>query len=168
MKKIDYFNWFMKALLEEYEKDCKCDNARGGNNDLSKLKVLKLLFLSVAEDEEKLNIFDNFVAWDLWPVELDIYEKINLNNDLLAFEINNKSAREKNGVSISENAIEEWKKMVLTLKTKNSNLIKSSASKLVDITHEWRCWRIGNMLWKLKLSKELILESNKFYGNEYF
>ncbi|MBQ7074568.1 hypothetical protein IJM86_06045 [bacterium] len=55
----------MKALLEEYEKDCKCDNAWGGNNDLSKLKVLKLLFLSVAEDEEKLNIFDNFVAWDL-------------------------------------------------------------------------------------------------------
>ena len=163
MNKFDYFNGFVYEILNWYSNDVNRDW-----NDLSKLKVLKLLFLSVAEDDKLLSIFDNFVAWDLWPVELDIYEKINLNNELLAFEIDNKMTRRKQEVNIPKDAIKEWEKMVLILKNKNSNLVKKSASALVDITHEWRCWRIANILWKLKLSKELILNSNKVYWNEYF
>jgi len=163
MNKFDYFNGFVYGILNWYSNDVNCDW-----NDLSKLKVLKLLFLSVAEDDRLLSIFDNFVAWDLWPVELDIYEKINLNDELLAFEIDNKKTMRKQEVNITKDAIREWENMVLILKNKNPNLVKKSASALVDITHEWRCWRIANVLWKLKLSKELILNSNKFYWNEYF
>ena len=163
MTKFDYFNWFVSALLERYNEKWGNENVNGGDNDLSKLKVLKLLFLSVAENENELDIFDNFMAWDLWPVEVDIYNKINSNDDSLAFEIDNICTKMKNSLKISKDAIEEWRKMVSVLKNKNPNLIRKTASVLVDITHEWRCRRIGNMLWKLKLSKELILNSNKFY-----
>lgn len=167
MNKFDYFNWFVEALIERYNEELKVNNSWSWDNDLSKLKILKLLFLSVAENEKALEIFDNFFAWDLWPVEVDIYNKINTFNQL-PFTIDNKQTIKKNNKKISEESIEEWKKMVSFLKSKNPKLIKMSASALVDITHEWRCWRVANMLWKLKLSNELILESNKFYWNEYF
>ena len=153
MSKLDCFNGFVCEILNWYSRDV------GGDwNDLSKLKVLKLLFLSVAEDDELLYIFDNFVAWDLWPVEEDIYKAIIKGDENLVFDINNECTIRKKDILISPEAIEKWKQ--------NINLIKKSASSLVDITHEWRCWRIANMLWKLKLSNELILESNKFYWNE--
>ena len=55
----------MKALLEEYEKDCKCDNVWGGNNDLSKLKVLKLLFVKNVRIYQIIRYESPYILWEL-------------------------------------------------------------------------------------------------------
>jgi hypothetical protein len=59
--KIEYFDVFTQELSDWYiEEYGSLDN-----NDLSKLKILKLLFLGVAKNDNFLDIFNNFVAWDL-------------------------------------------------------------------------------------------------------
>ena len=67
MEKIKYFEAFLYELLKWYKEEEKTDN-----NNLSRLKVLKLLFLWVSKNKEKLDIFNNFASWKLWPVEKNI------------------------------------------------------------------------------------------------
>ena len=71
MEKIKYFEAFLYELLNWYTEEEKTDN-----NNLSRLKVLKLLFLWVSKNKEKLDIFNNFASWKLWPVEKNIYDVI--------------------------------------------------------------------------------------------
>jgi uncharacterized phage-associated protein len=126
------------------------------------LKILKLLFLGVAKNDNFLDIFNNFVAWDLWPVEKDIYDAIN-SKCLLSFEIDNQWLLKKETSTIhSQEAIDFWKSAILFLREKNNNLVKLPASKLVDITHKWNSWSTTRLFWITNISKNL-LENDRWY-----
>ena len=156
--KISHFNGFITELIEWYKES----NKSLENNDLSILKILKLLFLWAAEDKAALNIFDNFKALPLWPVEMVIYNAIKQKNLKLKFDINvhrtNPQAklldRKTSPIAMS---------MIQHLKSKNPALIKKTASQLVEITHNRDCWRIANFTGQLKLSTSDILNSNSSY-----
>jgi uncharacterized phage-associated protein len=128
------------------------------------LKVLKLLFLWVSKDENSLSIFNNFMAWDLWPVEKEVYEAIKW--DTLGFGTvdNNHFELTNSSVTSSEEAEEFASKVIEFLKHKNTNLIRLSASSLVDITHKWDCWIVARMFWNDTISKKLILSSKRYYS----
>lgn len=156
INKKEYFEAFLEELLKWYKETKKSDN-----NDLSKLKVLKLLFLWVSKDQELLNIFDNFVSWELWPIEKDIYDDLgNLNN----FIVSNEKTTIKDSwyIKIDEKNKAIWKKIIESLKKHNIDLIIYSVSRLVDITHKWNCWNITQSFKITNIPTNLIL-SEKWY-----
>lgn len=154
--KSQYFSAFADWLNDWYGK--------AQSNDLSKLKVLKLLFLWVAWNEEYLKIFNNFVAWDLWPVEKDIYDLIGW-NEIEGFCINSSSLKKTDAeIKYSEDAILFATTTINFLKSKNSSLIKLSASSLVDITHKWNCWHLTRNFNLKNIPTELILSERWYYS----
>ena len=158
MDKNKYFEAFVYELLNWYN-----ETINNKENDLSILKILKLLFLSVSWDDKKLDIFDNFVAWELWPVERDIYTLLK-NNSIKTIQTTNKSTKiiwEKN--NLDKKYIEAWKEMVNYLKQKNPKLINYSASTLVDITHKWNCWKLTKEYSISKIEKKLILSEEWYF-----
>lgn len=111
-------------------------------NDLSVLKVLKLVFfLSTVGDEDKTllgNPFDKFVAMPLGPVETDVYQFFLDNSAIINYSKVNSESLSNIDLTVGDkrlidNAIEELKK-------KNIELINQDAFYLVDLTHEWTCW----------------------------
>ena len=158
-KKVEYFNAFLIELLKWYKEE----NA-GEKNDLSKLKVLKLLFLWASKNEKALDVFDKFVAWDLWPVEKDIYISIKEKNSDLYFEVTNSSSSKIEDWTVSVEAKEVAIEMINFLKDMNENLIRESASSLVDITHKWNCWDIARSFDMVKISKNLILSEEWYFS----
>lgn len=160
MNKNKCFEAFIYELLNWYN-----ETTNKQENDLSLLKVLKLLFLSVSWDDEKLDIFDNFVAWELWPVERDIYNLLK-NNSIETIKITNQSTEINWKKSDLEKVyIEIWKEMVNYLKQKNPKLINYSASTLVDITHKWNCWKLTKDYGISKIEKKLILSEEWYFFN---
>lgn len=147
----ELYNWYSESTNNKKE------------NDLSLLKVLKLLFLSVSEDSEKLDIFNNFVAWELWPVEKDIYDLLK-NNKIENILITKQYTQFKwrnNNIEAPYSKI--WKDMVNYLKKKNPRLINYSASTLVDITHKWNCWKLTKDYGISKIDKNLILSEDWYF-----
>lgn len=158
-KKIEYFNAFLWELLDWYKEDVDSNS-----NDLSKLKVLKLLFLWASKNDEALNIFNNFVAWDLWPVEKDLYIAIKDSNNDLFFNITNNNISKLKDWELSEESRKNAKDLIVFLKKINRNLIKTSASSLVDITHKWNCWDIARSFDIENISKSLILSEEWYFS----
>lgn len=157
VKKIEYFSAFVD-WLNTWNKE-----SGAYMNDLSKLKVLKLLFLWVSANKDYLDIFDNFVAWDLWPVEKDIYDLIN-KDQIKGYTINNSALSKKcEDINIDKDALEFSKKTIDFLRNKNSGLIKLSAGALVDITHKWQCWILARNLGFEKIPTRLILSEDWVY-----
>jgi len=156
-KKADYFSAFVD-WLNNWNKE------RGTYiNDLSKLKVLKLLFLWVSGNKDYLDVFDNFVAWDLWPVEKDIYDLIN-KDKIKGYSINSSNLSKKcENMVFDTDALEFANKTINFLKNKNVGLIKLSAGALVDITHKWQCWTLARNLGFEKIPTRLILSENWIY-----
>ena len=112
-------------------------------NDLSVLKVLKLIFFisTVAKDGYSLlgNPFDKFVAMPLGPVETDVYQFFLSNSAIINYSKVNSDSLVNIDLSAADkhlvdNVIEELKK-------KNIELINQDAFYLVDLTHEWTCWK---------------------------
>lgn len=158
ISKIQYLNEFIEELIKRYENDVGDIQ----NNDMSMLKILKLLFLWAAENQKALEIFDKFEARPLGPVEVDVYNAIKDNDENLSFQVNHTNLTRKTSTFKwrSDPIIAE---MVKRLKEKNPNLIKSSASQLVDITHKWDCWIIPSLFREKKISTSLILASKPHY-----
>ena len=122
MDKIYAFD-YMITLLNEWREAFNTGNTC---RVLSKLSVLKLLFLVAAPKkdggEDLLNVFDNFHALPYGPVESDIYNAIQ--NDCLPSYI------------VSDRMIQP----VNELRHTNESLIKLNAFELVEITHKWESW----------------------------
>lgn len=156
-RKAIYFSAFVNWLNDW--------NKESGNfiNDLSKLKVLKLLFLWVSGNKDYLSIFDNFVAWDLWPVEKDIYDLIN-QNKIEGFLIDSQSLSKNLNISYEKDIQNFSNETIMFLKKKNPALIKLSASSLVDITHKWNCWNLARNYQLPVIPAELILSERWYYS----
>lgn len=142
-KKKIAVNYFIKKLLEwgKYKE----------NNDLSTLKVLKLLFFCSAVDSKKDknsilldDVFNNFFAMPYGHVESEVYNFIKRNE--LVYIINNKKAEIKEGVYLNFDNLNTEVKSCLdssieSLKKINSNLINMNSFELVELSHNWFSWK---------------------------
>lgn len=144
-------------------------------NDLSILKSLKLFFLlsTVNLDKEGQNLIDlgfsKYIAMPFGPVESDVYDFFKEENYI------NKSKLDYNVLKLEDiSNLKEAHKSVINnclqeLKSINKNIIKFSASLLVDLTHKYSSWIISynhavSNSWSTKeMSNDRIRAEEKFY-----
>lgn len=182
-EKLKYFEYFVHKTYEWYGKD--------NQNDLSILKLMKLLFFTTAvnakKDSENLlldRVFNNFVAMPFGHVESFIYESIKSNKILEFYELSySKTIRKdnfapylfKSYVDGLNNSITEYiDKSIDELKRKNPDLINYSAFDLVELSHQWFSWKsFYNMgaisgLKSTEIDKEIIISEPKhFFLNQF-
>ncbi|WP_433779398.1 hypothetical protein [Flavobacterium anhuiense] len=144
MDKNQAFEYYVFKLLEWYN-ECADNNQ---NNDLSTLKVLKLLFFGVAITAEENSIdtlldkpFNTFYAMPYGHVESDIYDSIrrkefhnlNINNSSLSINANLQflDGDIKNKIDTS----------IQKLKNANPKLILMTPFDLVELSHRWYSWQ---------------------------
>lgn len=142
---------------------------------LSKTQVLKLLFLVSAVPSEEggdlLDIFNNFYALQFGPVESDVLDYITAGRlSYLETADNMLSIGESTFDSLDRVQKSRIDKAVFKLRSQNSDLVKYSATDLVEITHKWWCWKqafqVAQLLNKgsFPMSIDSIRQSNKVYA----
>lgn len=144
--KIQAFEYFVHLLIKWYlgvdlnaplePEDVEKFNA---DNDFSKLKLLKLLFLACAESEDReeaYGIFNNFVAMQYGPVEMDVYNNLDKNTSF-AFDGNKLKFNEVSDI----HRIELIDKIINNLQNKRNKVIKLETWYLVDLTHQYHSWK---------------------------
>lgn len=167
MSSLKYHITFIK-YLHDWSTSISLDP---NQNDLSKLKVLKLIFLACSTSEELLNEFE-FSAMPLGPVETNVLKAIN-RNELGPFSLLNFKTEVEDGEEymVEEDSISTLiKNSIDKLKNLNPELINMSAYDLVELTHEWNCWKenfsfaksMGKSCYPIA-KEEIINESNKLY-----
>ncbi len=144
--KLPYLEYFTILLIEWHK-----DIIGSEKNDLSTLKVLKLLFFTSAVNTTRNSqhslldkVFDNFVAMPYGHVESDAYALIRQNN-LINVKIDKSSSEIINNDKLSYESLEYsglLKKSLADLKEINPNLIKASSFDLVDLSHSWYSWQL--------------------------
>jgi uncharacterized phage-associated protein len=185
--KIQAFEYFVYLLIKWYlgvtlNAPLKPEDVDTFNkvNDFSKLKLLKLLFLACAESEDRkeaYGIFNNFVAMEFGPVELDIYEFLKIGKeqtDTDLFKVDRKK------VTVSKNILKFNNDVDLETLCENSyygitnclvknicqkdiSLISKKAWDLVELSHQYKSWMTGYdyaMMFKklsFKMNKTMLL-----------
>ena len=140
--KILAFEYFVYQLDNWYKEACGSDKG----NDLSTLKVLKLLFFAsaVGTNESSTNtlldkVFNNFYAMPYGHVEGEIYSAIKKK------ETPNVSIGKYSTEIISSDFQLEEKELIDSainmLKEENFDLIKMSSFDLVELSHSWFSWK---------------------------
>lgn len=166
------FGYLMYLCLGWYNEKFNIED-----NDFSKLKSLKLLFLAAAVKGDLLDIF-KFSAMPYGPVESTIYDSINSNDVIYSITARNTTLK-GNGSLLDESYFSELNDdikrncndAINMLKYENKDLVYYSAFKLVDITHLWKCWRDTfkkanrNGKNSLLIEKEDILKDIKYFSN---
>lgn len=175
MDKKEATKYILLQLCNWYY-DLNPSKRESGDNDLSILKSLKLIFfLCTMENDNHESLldkgFNKFKALPLGPVETDIYDDfLTPANNYIDY----KKIILKN-ISIDNSLLMESEKKfidncIILLKKQNVNLINEGAFTLVDLTHEWQCWinafneaKSSNQKSKDILARD-IKESNKIYS----
>ncbi|MFJ1438149.1 hypothetical protein ACILPE_00235 [Capnocytophaga canimorsus] len=115
----------------------------GKENDLSILKVMKLLFFVSGADSENhlFDVFDKFQAWQYGHVEAEIYDYYYKNEGRFEnLTLNRKTTDFSNTAIINSNFSQKISKNVNKLKEENIDLISYEAFRLVDISHSYISW----------------------------
>lgn len=115
-------------------------------NDLSKIKVLKLLFFVSAVDADSnndglLDIFNNYCALPYGPVESDIYDTL---GNLGYFNVDTVGIVQKKEIDFIATLDDRLRidSAVENLKRINPSLITLKPFDLVELSHKWSCWSI--------------------------
>lgn len=154
-KKITYFDYFITCLIAhnapaditELEDKVKSQYAKGLS--ISKLKVFKLLFFTVAIDGKDWTlldeVFDNFYALPYGPVESDIYDNLNL---LQNYQLQGNNLTLKDSVDfLYSNCESHYKNLIKSsvdkLGESYPQLLSMSAIELVELSHKSDCWQIA-------------------------
>lgn len=166
MNKLDASKYILLRLCDWYFEvnPLKKDNRE---NDLSILKVLKLIFLlsPIESNGDKLLDYKfEFEAWALGPVEVDIYNfKSSLYIDLVNKKVNYDQLKDSLDEVVIENRI-FLDNIVNILKSKNKHLINLSATQLVNLTHKYSSWITSyNCDHSNSMQNDLIMREEKFY-----
>lgn len=172
-QKIVLFEYFLKKLVDWF-----CNyyyiNVEDFNdhpqNDLSKLKAIKLHFFACSTNEDALQIFDDFRAMPYGHVESDVYNSLDLlqyicltNSKLEILNWDALTVIENDNIPIIDDAVEN-------LKERNFDLISFSPFALVELSHKWFSWQynfsqaknIG--IYSKPISTELISREPKLYS----
>jgi uncharacterized phage-associated protein len=140
MNKIKKFEYIVNILLKEYSTITwkTLNEVKWWDNDLSILKIQKLLFFISTKSKKLLNIFE-FYALPYWPVEIDTYKEYstleNINITTRNTEINIESELDEEDFKTTLN------QSILDLKKENPSIFKLGAFDLVNISHKWACWK---------------------------
>lgn len=115
-------------------------------NDLSILKVMKLLFFVAAvkkgDSTDLLETFTNFKAMPLGPVEMDVYTQLNniMRNGSVYIDRDHMVVNRVDQ-ELSDADRESILVSVDALKSKNRDIINYDASRLVNLSHKWDSWK---------------------------
>lgn len=175
-EKEQYFQYVIHKLLI-WNKELKGSE----DNDFSVLKLMKLLFFVSAASTTKdispngddlLNVFDNFHALPLGPVESDIYNILRTKKGLLDhYKISYKNTEKVDNINNTfyltpDNYTNTIDKSIEYLKTQNFSLLRLTPYDLVNLSHLWYSWNEAkNRASKLGLGSAKINES--IVRNEY-
>lgn len=141
MNKNEATKYILQQLCEWYY-TLNPSKRADDKNDLSVLKVLKLIFFlcTIEKDGEYLldNSFNSFYAMPLGPVETEVYVFLSEHKDMIDF-------KKTYSEIITEIKLDELNRSKIDnyfteLKRINYDLVNKSAFYLVDLTHEWTCW----------------------------
>ncbi|HIY76400.1 MAG TPA: DUF4065 domain-containing protein [Candidatus Sphingobacterium stercorigallinarum] len=173
MSKIESFEYFLKGLVGWFCDFYTIDNADFNDhpqNNLSKLKVIKLHFFASSTSTDMLDLFDDFHAMPYGHVESEIYRSLSklqfaevTNTKLVITDI-----KSFNEVSVGQSEVVD--NSISTLKELNSQLISFSPFDLVELSHKWFSWRYNFEIAKKDgsfsrpISKELIKKEEKYYS----
>lgn len=173
-RKKDLFEYFVYLVYKWYCEAKHLNANQQVDNDLSKLKLIKLHFFACSTSEPALRIFNNFHALPYGHVESDVYQII---DNLNYFTISKTSLTIKGNfnVSLIINALQEADKLLIdeivsNLKVYNYYLINYTAFDLVELSHKWFSWqysfeqakRKGNL--SAYIDKSLITNELKVYS----
>lgn len=143
MDKKQAFEYYVVKLLEWHKEMSNTPES----NDLSTLKVLKLLFfgsaISVEDNNETLldQPFDKFYAMPYGHVEGEIYSYIK-SRSFKNLQINNINSTITTKEEYPENDIKfKIDNSIAKLKKANSNLILMTSFDLVELSHRWYSWQ---------------------------
>lgn len=180
-KKVYAFEFLINELLRWHCEFYRKNFSDIIENDLSVLKVLKLLFFTTAASIKRdgssyllETVFNKFYALPYGHVESEVYDLIKKNNgNLNFFEINNQcTIRKENALSRIKDLIDltpiEIRTQILesirNLKQINYELISYSAYKLVDLSHIWYSWQFNfDGYSSSKISIDLIKSEDKIF-----
>lgn len=145
-----------KQLLFEYMVVCldkwRLELYPSCTSKYTKLQLQKLLFLTCAAFESEkdyplLDIFDRFYALPYGPVELDIYEMMNMSSfNVLTFTGNDCTIDvSKNGCfdRLEDTQKEMIEDAVSNIRKQNGAYVTMSPFDLVEITHGWTVWQVA-------------------------
>lgn len=139
-------------------------------NDLSILKVMKLLFFVSGVDSENhlFDVFDKFQAWQYGHVEAGIYNAYSEKSGNFGnFTLDRNRLEFKEGYQPGSNSFsEKIRTNIERIKKINSDLISYDAFRLVDISHSYLSWDIYyNKLNKRyeDMEKEMLKYEPKYY-----
>lgn len=172
-EKIVLFEYFLKKLVDWFCEYYQVDSANFNDhpqNDLSKLKVIKLHFFACSTNDDALKIFNDFRAMPYGHVESGVYnsldslEFVKLTNSKL--EIIDR--QQLNAISHEKTHVID--EAVINLRAQNMNLISLSPFDLVELSHKWFSWRYNfeqakkTGAYSSPISSELIKQETKLYS----
>lgn len=165
--KIIYFEEVLYHLYEWYKEK----NPEGEDNDLSILKVMKLLFFvsGVVKSDNLFEIFDKFQAWQYGHVEADIYNDYFRREGVFENFRIDRNKLEKTNYHYFPNNNDDSKKIkksIDELKKENPDIISYDAFRLVDISHSYHSWNIYYNKLKKRyedMEKEMLIYEPKYY-----
>lgn len=171
--KIPYVDYTIRKLVDWY-----IEIYGKETNDLSTLKVLKLIFFITAIDTSSNSkdslldtVFDKFYAMPYGHVESDVYSIIR-NNSLNNVVVNNQKTSIK-GISnynLDENLTSQISDSIAKLRSINPQLIELTSFDLVDLSHSWYSWQYYYSIARKKglnsieIDNQVIKEEDKIFA----
>lgn len=147
--------------------------------ELNLLKVIKLnFFITAASSSEDnpglLEVFDNFYALPYGHVESSVYTAVKSSNELSKYKITAKGIEIiDDKVSSNSQIGDKYQDLIKTaiedIKKKDEEFVLKSPMYLVNLSHEWRSWRVMYQIAKaqnkhaIKIPNSLIQTDNKIF-----
>ena len=160
--KIQTFEEILYHLNEWYK-----ERNAGKENDLSILKVMKLLFFVSGVDSKNhlFDVFNRFQAWQYGHVEADIYDYYYRNGGHFKnLILDRKKTNFRNTGIIKSDFSQKISESVNKLKKENIDLISYEAFRLVDISHSYISWDIYyNKLPYQDISEDMLKYEPRYY-----
>lgn len=175
--KVLCFEYIVSLLIKWHQE--VTGEATGYLYSFSRLKVLKLLFfvsaVKTVDGNDLLDLFDNFSAMPLGPVECDIYKSM-VDKETVVYEFPERLMKvEQRNINtifsgIDKKTKENIENSVSALRLKNKYIVCLKPFDLVNISHQWSCWDtayecalfFGKRSYNM--SVESIRESLKYYS----
>ena len=139
--KGDVFSYVQLELLKWYS-----DKNEIANNDLSKMKSIKLLFFVCAcsDDMCLFDIFDEFHAWKNGPVEETVYGLINGNKlNYIKIDTSHTEVLNSQTPNIPQNSKKIVDSSIVKLKERNYDMVSMRVFDIVEISKRWISWQIA-------------------------
>jgi hypothetical protein len=172
MNKIEAFEYFAYKLTLIQKKSGKDEN------DISFMKAMKLLFLSVAASSKRddfllREVFNNFYAYPFGPSEKDIYDYVVSNSiDFVTIKLKHISISNKQTIAHDENfeksAVTDAIDLALDdLLKENPKIVMYRPFDLVDLTHKWFSWQVNFQKAKMAGKSKEKMELDEIKNNRH-